>query len=467
MPNRFLPPAWFACSCASPLLFLLAAAQAVAGDKVDLTPRAHDAEPYAVSVQFELGGKVQVPASQESSDDKPVAKPVRVVAELSYDEVRPKAATARSIRHYNNVDVQLTIAGQTTEPELRDSRRLVVAHLTDEGLLQIVAPEGPLLRSEFDAIDVVADSHVLGQLLPERPLEIGDSWKHNEQSIRLLVGLDRITVCEVSSALMEANDRYARCEIAGAAHGTTHGADREVELRGVYLYDRQLARICQLNLAVREKRAIGPATRGLDATAKLRVKLSPVGEDTPLTSAVIASASSLDLDQQAVIQTSDRRLGFRTQHDVSWFPLSKLGDRMAIRRVGTDGLIAHANLSKLPSKRIDSGEALAKFSADFVAALGKDVTGLVSDEQWINRHGCRVISVVAEGAVGGVPMQWHGYQVAPPVESEDMHRLALTVAVEKSQLERLGAAGREFVDQLELVEQSTLEARQSRPTSVR
>jgi len=445
----------------SALLLMLPAVHSAAGEPIDLSAHPNTNKPYSVSLELELGGEVQAPAADQQPSRKPAAEPVKVSAKLAYDEVLLPGEITRAARYYNTIDAQLTLGGVSTSPSLRQSRKLIVARATEQGSLQLAAANGPLLRSELDIIEVAGDSLVLNRLLPGEEKQIGDSWQHNNQAMQLLLGMQDVSLCEVSSALMESNKGFARCEFAGAVHGMTNGAERELELRGVYLFDRQLGRITQLNLAIREKRSIGPATRGLDTTAKLRIKLTPVAKSTSLTPARVAQAEKADFALQSLLETSDNRLGFQTLHDTSWFRLGRRGDELAIRRVGPAGLVAHANLAKLPAKAVDTGKSLSKFRADFFASLGENATGLVSDEQWINEHGCRVMTVVAEGEVSGTPMQWRGYQVAPPVDSEELHRLALTVAVEKSQLDELGKSDRELVDQIVLLPGTTREARKS------
>lgn len=442
-------------------LLLLPAVCSAANDPVDLTARAAVNEPYTVSLELELGGEAKGNTSEQESSKQPAAEPVQVAAKFAYDELL-LPGSRQAVRYYNTIDAQLTLGGEISNPTLRPSRKLIVAQTTEQGTVQLAAVDGPLRRNELDVIEIAGDSLALQRLLPGEEKQIGDSWKHDDSAMQLVLGMQQVSLCEVSSALMESNKGFARCELAGVVHGTRNGAETQVELRGVYLFDRGQGRITKMNLALREKRSVGPATRGLDTTAKLRIQLTPAEKTHSLTPARVAQAKQVDFTGQSLLETSDNRLGFQTRHDTSWFQLGRRGEELAIRRVGQNGLVAHANLTKLPAKTIDTDKSLAKFRADFVASLGNSATGVVSDEQWINEHGCRVMTVVVEGEVAGTAMQWRGYQVAPPVDAEQLHRLALTVAVEESHLEELGKTDRELVDRMVLLGESTREARKAK-----
>ncbi len=273
-------------------------------------------------------------------------------------------------------------------------------------------------------------------------------------------GLDSVGICEVTSVLVEASERFARCQMAGVVHGVVHGASTELEIDAIYLYDRKADQITRLHLAIRETREIGPATPGLDAVVKLRLQIDPAAADSPLTPQRVAQAGKQATRALVRIETRSDPIGFATIHDANWYSMGTRGNETTLRRVTAEGLVAHANIARLAPKPLDPRTALADFRSDLARSLGKDVTGIAAEEQWTNQHGCRVMAVVAAGKVRGTDVEWHAYQVAPPAESEHTHRLALTFTVETSELERLGGSDRELVDQLELLPVAELQAQE-------
>ena len=134
-----------------------------------------------------------------------------------------------------------------------------------------------------------------------------------------LLTFDTVAVCEVQSVLDSWNENFAKIRLAGVVHGTADGAAVEQEVRGVYLFDRRLHRVTRLNLAVREERAIGGATPGLDAVAKLQVTIDPIEKSEHLTSDVIARVKDSRPNAVRELSFEAPKLGFRLQHDRQWY----------------------------------------------------------------------------------------------------------------------------------------------------
>src|SRR5690606_7008854 len=142
---------------------------------------------------------------------------------------------------------------------------------------QLLAVEAPLDRDELSTLAVMGDSLAIDQLLPNRSVAAGDLWQHTPEVIAPLTLLDTIGVCECQSVLTDANNRFALCQLVGVVQGVADGTSVELELEANYLVDHQAGRITKFNLAVREKRAIGPVTPGLDGVTKVRITLDEAG----------------------------------------------------------------------------------------------------------------------------------------------------------------------------------------------
>src|SRR6185295_2903445 len=127
---------------------------------------------------------------------------------------------------------------------------------------------------------------------PKQPVDEGESSTNDTNVISSLLTLDTVAACEVQSVLDEFNASYAKVRLAGDVHGTADGAATQQELRGVYLFDRKLHRITRLNLAVREKRSIGGATPGIDAVAKVQIKIDPIKATAHLSYEVVSKSAS-------------------------------------------------------------------------------------------------------------------------------------------------------------------------------
>lgn len=401
-----------------------------------------------LSIEYEMGGELLTPTKDERSEQNRLA--VKATAKLAYDEVCLATDATRCVRHYRMVQADTTVGNRQKNRQLRDSRRLIVAQASSAGV-RFTGVEGLLYRDEADLLEVPGDSLALEGLLPKTPVSLGDTWQHDAKEMGLMAGIDSVGLCEVSSVLAEANDQYARCQLAGVLHGVVHGSSVELELNGIYLVDLTRRHVSQFHLAVREQRAIGPATPGLHAVTKVRIRRTDTSDNSPLTEAVVARTLNGSLDNPQAVEMRSDSLGFWTSVDTSWYPISEHGKRMTIRRVTSNGLVAHGNLARLEPKSLDPANAPATFRSDFFSSIGTKDAQLVTEQQWVNQSGCRVMSIVAAGRVAGQDVEWHAYQVAPPAEYEHLHRVAITFTVERDQLRTLGHSDRTFVDHMHLV----------------
>jgi hypothetical protein len=310
----------------------------------------------------------------------------------------------------------------------------------------LYSPDGPLPREQLDLIDVVGNSLFADQLLPGEPVANGDSWDNDASVIGPFLGLDSVAVCEVKSVLDEHNAGFAKVRLAGVVHGMTEGAATELEVRALYLFDRRLRRVARLNLAVREKRSVGAATPGLEAVAKLQMKIEPIKASPQLTDEVLTKAIGGERIPTRDVLYEAPPLGFRIRHDRQWFVTGEQRESIMLRRVDRGDLVAQCTLTALPPKSAGRQPSLEQFQKDVTFSLGKNFGELVSSREWQNAAGHYCYELVARGVVEEVPVEWHYYLVAP----ESGHRVSAAVTIEKTMVERLAGADRDLVESLEL-----------------
>ena len=244
--------------------------------------------------RWRWAGEIVVPVDADGDGSVAETKrfPVSVVASLQYDERRLPAtapAAARSARYYNEAHADIKVADGGHSPTLADNCRLILVE-AGEGRASFSSATGLMDREQLSyLIDVAGNSLVLDRLLPTEPVADGGTWNQDAQAMTPLLCLDSVTVCEVQSVLEKANARFAKVRLAGVVQGMADGAATEQEVRGVYLFDRQLRRIARLNLAVKEKRSVGAASRGLDVVSKLRLEIAPAEASTHLDDATVAT----------------------------------------------------------------------------------------------------------------------------------------------------------------------------------
>ena len=423
--------------------------------QIDLRPQLAEGV-RTVTVEWQLAGELRLPAPTDGLRPAPTPK-VGATGRLTYDETplptaAPPSASevpARFVRLYREVETSIGVDSNVRQQTVRPERHLTLTSSTTTGP-QILAIDGPLRREELDTLRLPADSLSLAGLLPNEPLEIGATWHHTPETIASLTMLQTVEICECQSVLAEANSRYAKCQMGGTIHGTIDGTRTEMDLDAVYLVDLERGEITQFNLAIREHREVGPITPGLEGIVKLRVAIAPTDREHLTPELVDRVVTSYPVPATAV-ETWNSELGFLTTHDASWHTTGSRGRSMSLRKISPAGLVAHATLTRLPPKELVPEVSLAEFRADVARAIGEPMAGIASDESFTNQHGCRVLYVVAQGAVDGVPVEWHAYQVAPPAEQPDGHRLALTFVIESDRLEELAGQDRQLVERIELL----------------
>ena len=172
--------------------------------------------------------------------------PLSVVCDGVYDEKTLEIPTTvagrwRSVRAYEKAAATIKRATELT-PSLRPSGRLMAVQI-DAQAATLFSPRGPLTRDELEVTDVLANSLLLEQFLPNKPAAIGQSWKHGEKLMAMFLGLDAVTQCDVQSTLKEVTATVARFEMSGTVEGTRHDVATKIELKGKYRFDLRLKRI--------------------------------------------------------------------------------------------------------------------------------------------------------------------------------------------------------------------------------
>ena len=434
--------------------YLAVSGSIFAAEQIDLSPQSKPDGLTQVSVELEAGGSTVVRSdaadkAQKASDRR---LPMNATARLRYAERSLPQGTRGAVggtllaaRYYELAEATIKVDETTIAPRLADDRRLVIVESATPRPT-LYSPNGPLKREQLDLLDVVGSSAVIDELLPTKPVADGESWATNQDAMVALLTLDSVAVCEVQSVLEEFNASFAKVRVAGVVHGTAEGAATEQEIRGVYLFDRRLRRITQFNLAVQEKRSIGGATPGLDAVAKLQIKVEPLDSCRELEGAKIAALARSGRDTALDLFYEAPTLGYNIAHDRQWFVTSEGREEVTLRRVDGTDVVAQCTVLALPPKSAGRQTTLEQFQKDVMYSLGKNGSELLRTRQWQNSHEHYCYEVVVRGRVEDMPVEWHYYLVA----RESGHRVSLAVTIEAPMVERVGAADRALVERLKL-----------------
>jgi hypothetical protein len=424
-----------------------------AAEQIELRPLSGANHAARVTVELEAGGHSLVRAENDTKGEtEPQRLPMSVTGKLQYDErslIANSAATiagqALALRYYDNAEAVIKVGETGRTPKLADDCRRILLESADSRPV-LYCPAQPLSREQLDLIDVVGQSYFIDRLLPGTTVSKDASWSHDASVMGPLLTLDNVAICEVKSTLDGYNDNFAKMRLAGTVHGSADGAATELEVRAVYLYDRRAQRVSQLNLAIRERRSIGGATPGLDATAKMQIRIEPIGISTKLADDVLSKATRTARNPVRDLLYESTTLGLRFHHDRNWFVTSEARESVTLRRIDRGDLVAQCTLTALPPKSAGNQTSFEQFQQDVKYSLGKGFGELVSSRQFQNDVGLYCYQLVVRGMVDEVPVEWHYYLGAP--ESGD--RVSAAVTLEKPMLDRLGQADAQLFQSVEL-----------------
>lgn len=401
-----------------------------------------------------VGAVLEVEGKAKYTGEEKVETPkMSVVASLLYDERTleiPTTSTGclRSLRFYDRADAKINVGDVGLKPALRDQRRLIGVKI-DGSKATLFSPNGSLSRDELDLIDLVGDSLLVDGFLPERPVARGESWTHRDSLIAALLGLDKLKTNDVRSTLGEINDASALVDVAGRVEGAVDGVTTRIEIKGKYRFNRKTGRIDWFGLLVHENRDVGHVAQGLDVVARLKMQIEPRDRSERLEDAAI---EGLDLEPtaaatQLTCESAERDWQFL--HDRRWYLVTSEHDLTVLRMIDRGELVAQCNVAPLP--RVEPGKqaTLEQFQTDVKNALGKQFGQFVKASQRANEKDYRVLSVVAQGLVSELPIQWHYYLIA----DEQGRQVVFAFTVEASLAERLGQSDQDVVDSFTFVDE--------------
>lgn len=431
-------------------------AAARAAETYSLTHKARLGDSTRVKLEMHVGGNLRLTKDGKSRD-----LPMAVEAKLTYDEQITSLGAAkspwRSLRHYSQAEAEIGVEKGGVKPSLSTERRLIGVESLD-GVSTLFSPSGPLTREELDLVDIPGNTLLIDEMLPSEPVAIGGSWKHADSLLTAILGLDAVSFTDAQSVLGEVADGKARIAMAGAVQGAIGGVSTSIELKAKYEYDLQQKRITWFALLIKEKRAVGHVSPGLDVVAKLILTVTPIAESEQLKAAQASKPITSPTSNLTRLSYAHMSGKWRFMYDRSWYVTSDEKNLAVMRMVDRGELVAQCNISPLPP---NGGKpvTLAEFQADIQRSLGANFGSFLNASQATDATGSTVYRVTASGMVSQLPVQWIYYLVA----SQQGERVTLAFTLESDLVERLGQADKTLVSTVRFVAPGVETARQPTP----
>ncbi|MDR3183173.1 MAG: hypothetical protein LBT89_09705 [Planctomycetaceae bacterium] len=391
-----------------------------------------------VETLLEVAGTVKQPASELNPSVKATDNKMEVIAGFRYEERISKAASAGggqvAVRQYNLAKSKMKIGDRTKAPELDEKIQTIVCSL-EQDKVSLFSPKGSLRGEQLLLIeDLPGNTLTIDRLLPEKAVAVGETWKVSDQILRSFLSVDAVIESNVTAVLSAVADDMAMVEVVGDVSGVYLGAATEMSVRAKYQFDLKAKRINWLGLLIEEDRSIGHVGPGLNLTAKVQVKISPLAEAQVLTDTVMDTIVTEPDAQMLALKYDGGKGPWRFAHDRSWYVFQDDPQAAILRRLEDGELIAQCNIADMGTVDPRTMTTIDKFQQDLVAGLGKNFGKVVSAEEHVSKAGYKVYQVLIDGMVDDLPLRW----IYNLLTDKSGRQSVVVFVVEADKLDRFG-----------------------------
>jgi hypothetical protein len=366
---------------------------------------------------------------------------VRAQATLKYDEkilegTTATAAWSRStVRHYETARATITYQGGSVTPQLREDRCIVGVSAQSPDSVSIYCPLGPFNRDELDLLEVPANSALIDGLLPGRRVAVGESWKTQSSVLPAILGVSALSDHMIECTLDRIEKDLAMIHAQGSAQGSSDGVATELSVAAKFSFDVKRRRINWFAMSLKEKRSIGHAQPGMEATMRIQMAIAPRTQAPQLHNDILADLQ-LTADATALLtEFSSEQGGFELLVGRSWHAMVERDDVSILRMVDRGDLVAQCNISALPALAPQESFTIVDFQEDVRRALEGNFGEVVTATESVSDSGLHVMRLVVVGTVSDVPIHWVYYHLA----NEQGRRASCVFTYESDLADRFGA----------------------------
>jgi hypothetical protein len=404
-----------------------------------------DSRTVRVDARMNVKGSILTPKAGGTKE----TRALEVTARFVFDERSlpgtgrgPKAL--RCVRWFETARSEIQSGEQLSFGTLRPAVQLIVAQGEPYGV-DAFSPAAPLGPQERMLLQLPGDPLVAQALLPERGVEVRETWKPSEWVIQTLANVEATQKSSLACTLESLVEGVATVTFSGEIEGLTQGATAKVGLTGRLKYVVASKLVSEFTMTQKETRDIGPVSPGLDVEATV-AWTKAVSTSTRFTDERLATLPVEANEANQLLQLELSQWGLKLYHDRNW-SLFHQTPRMAILRMLDQGsLVAQLNIERLSKPADGKPIPLPQFEAEVKRALDKNFKEIRQSSEFKTTAGLTAYRVAAGGEAQGVAMEWHYYLVFSP-EGE---QVALVFVVEPVHLETLGSTDLKIVETLEL-----------------
>ena len=402
-----------------------------------------------VNTRLEADGDV---LAKSGSDEKPERLKVGLTCRRDYDEKTLQMPAGsekvlRAVRYYHEASATGKKGSVVMNPTLRPASRLVGVEIV-AGKETLFSPRGPFNMDELELVTAVGESLCLDQLLPAKPVKIGDLWKPADDTVALLLGLDEVTSNSAQMVLNEVTPEFARFELAGQVEGRLYGASSQISLNAKCRFDRHTGRIDWFAMRLKQNREMGVVEDGLEATVLVQMKITRLETSEKLSAAALANLPLKPTDDLTLVRYLQSQGGWQLTHDRSWFLIDRTRDHDEFHRLDRGQDIGLCKISPQPQAEVSKLPTLEQFQGIVQKLLGENFGEFLEISQAETPAHLRILRVTAKGKDNEVPVRWFYYLVSDP----EGRQVTFSFWVEEKWLDRFGRADQPLVHSLRFVE---------------
>ncbi len=299
--------------------------------------------------------------------------------------------------------------------KVRGERRRVIVDLEDE-LPRSVSIDGPLTRSELEALTAPADASSLWTLLPKREVEKGERYELDRIAARCLSLYDSLATNALVGEVRELTEESVLIVISGEVRGAVLGAEGVMKIKGELRFDRNTGLVTSLTIERKENRRPGAVEAGLDIESRITIRREVVKDVTTELAGDPKNWPGSVTSAMAKLEWYDPTSTIRLEHDRDWHVTWTDTEESVLKRVDRGGaVIAQCNVKRAPRVAAGHHQDTAQFLQDVREALGGQFRQVFGEGELTRPPGQGYgYKLAVQGVVQDLPVVWYYYLFASP-----------------------------------------------------
>jgi hypothetical protein len=322
----------------------------------------------------------------------------------------------RAVRHViqaaSAINGEVRLMSALIRPEVR---LLVAERRNRDGSVVVVSPAGPLTWYELELVQGLGDPLVLGDLLPDRPVKVGDRWRVRDAGAQALSEYDSLTSNKLEATLESADAPKARIRLKGQIQGSARGGVGKMSCEGFLTFDLNAALVDHLDLNRVESRQAGPVEAGLDIKSTLTVTRQAADPPPELSETALAGIPLEITPERELLRLNTPSGKAAVLHDRHWHMFWEDPKLIVLKRLNGGQVIAQCNLMVGPDAGKGRHQDPIQFRDDIRRALKQRfVQFLGAGEIDGNPAGGFRYKVGVQGREGKLDIVWYYFLIASP-----------------------------------------------------